>query len=224
MTSQSGTMTLYIGEKNISSWSMRAFLAAHHKGVPFQEKEISLPGDRNRARRREVSPTGRVPVLHHEGSDGRLVIPDSMAILEYLEETFPPPAHPAIWPAEPARRARARWLSAAMHSGFSQLRESMSFNLCFLPEPPAATPAALEEAAQVLDLWEVALSEGGPFLCGAYGGADIMYAPVVWRLTAFRVPTGSNPRAAAWMKRMLDHPHVRLWLDPARELPPVTQY
>jgi glutathione S-transferase len=224
MTSQSGTLTLYVGEKNVSSWSMRGFLALHHKGVPFQEKEISLPADKSRARRREVSPTGKVPVLHHERPEGRLVVPDSMAILEYLEETFPPPAHNAIWPVEPARRARARWLAASMHSGFAQLRESMSFNLCFLPEPPAATPAALEEAAQALDLWEVALSEGGPFLCGEYGGADIMFAPVVWRLTAFRVPTGANPRAAAWMKRMLEHPHVRRWLDPARDLPPVSSY
>jgi glutathione S-transferase len=223
MTPQSA-LTLYIGEKNVSSWSMRGFLAMHHKRVAFREVEISLQADRSRARRREVSPTGKVPVLHHERPEGRVVIPDSLAILEYLEETFPPPAHPALWPADPARRARARWLAAAMHSGFAQLRESMSFNLCFQSEPPAATSAALEEAVQALDLWESALGEGGPFLCGEYGGADIMFAPVVWRLTAFRVSTASHPRAAAWMKRMLEHPDVRRWLDPARALPPVASY
>src|SRR5688572_20783117 len=167
MTPQPGALILYIGEKNISSWSMRGFLAVLHKNVSFQEQEISLPGDKTRARRREVSPTGKVPVLHHVREEGRLVLPDSLAIMEYLEETFPPPEHPAIWPQEPMRRARARWLAAAMHSGFAQLRESMSFNLCFLPEPPQATPAALAEAAEILQLWESELLvHGGPFLCG----------------------------------------------------------
>src|SRR5262245_21010358 len=122
MSDPRGTFTLYVGEKNISSWSMRGFLAVVHKKVPFQEREISLPGDPGRARRREVSPTGKVPVLHHERPEGRLVIPDSLAIIEYLEETLPPPAHPALWPADPARRARARWMAAAMHSGYPKLR------------------------------------------------------------------------------------------------------
>jgi glutathione S-transferase len=224
MTPGTGTLILYTGEKNVSSWSMRGFLAVLHKNVPFQEQEISLPGDKSRARRREVSPTGKVPVLHHVRPDGRLVIPDSLAIMEYLEEAFPPPAHPAIWPAEPTVRARARWLAAAMHSGFGALRESMSFNLCFHPQPPQATPAALADAAEILQLWESSLQNGGPFLCGDYGGADIMFAPVVWRLTAFRVPAGSTPRAAAYMERMLEHPHVRRWMDPAKALPPVASY
>ncbi|MGH9869361.1 MAG: glutathione S-transferase family protein [Candidatus Polarisedimenticolia bacterium] len=218
------TPILYVGEKNISSWSMRGYLAMLHKRVPFEEKEISLTRDKSRALRREVSPTGKVPVLHHVREGARLVIPDSLAILEYLEETFPPPAHPALWPEDPARRVRARWMAATMHSGFAKLRESMSFNLCFLPKPPEATPEALAEAAEVLDLWEKALSEAGPFLCGAYGGADIMFAPVVWRLTAFRVEPQGRPRAKAWMSAMLEHPDVRRWMDPARALTPVASY
>ncbi len=84
-------LILYVGEKNISSWSMRAFVALHAKGLPFEERTIPLREDKDRARRRKISPTGRVPVLHH----GDLVVPDSLAIIEYLEETFPPPDHPA---------------------------------------------------------------------------------------------------------------------------------
>jgi glutathione S-transferase len=108
-----------------------------------------------------------------------------------------------------------------------QLRESMSFNLTFFPAPPAATPEALAEAGEILSLWETALAsnrEPGPFLFGAFGAADIMFAPVVWRLTAFGVGTTSAPRAAAYMKEVLSHPAVKRWMDPARALPPVQTY
>jgi glutathione S-transferase len=216
----SENLVLYVGEKNISSWSMRGYLALLLKGLPFEERLIPLIEDRDRARRRRVSPTGRVPVLHHDDR----VIPDSLAIIEYLEETFPPPRYPALWPSEIGPRSRARWLAAAMHSGFLELRSAMSFNLCFLPRPPAASAEALSEAAEMLSLWEDALTRSagqGPFLLGAFCAADIMYAPAVVRLKAFAVPTDSTPRAAAYMKDVLEHPSVRRWMDAARDLPPV---
>jgi len=213
-------LVLYTGEKNVSSWSMRAFIALSEKGVPFEERTISLREDKDRARRLAVSPTGKVPVLHH----GERIIPDSLAIIEYLEETFPPPDHPALWPADGDERARARWLSAAMHSGFLKLRESLSFNLCFLPSPPPATPEALDEAVLILGLWEQSLrgkKTPGPFLFGRFGAVDAMYAPVVVRLTSFHVPANSTPNAGAYMTDVLRHPSVRGWMDVARALPPV---
>jgi glutathione S-transferase len=216
-------LVLHIGEKNISSWSMRGFLAVVHKAIPFEENTISLRGDKDRSQRRAVSPTGKVPVLHH----GDRVIPDSLAIIEYLEETFPPPAHPRLWPADASARAHARWLAAAMHSGFPNVRESMSFNLCFLPRRPQATAAALDEAAEVLDLFEDALRQRGAtgdFLFGPFGAADIMYAPMVVRLTSFGVPTERAPRAKEYMDRLLEHPTVRRWMDPARALTPAETY
>jgi glutathione S-transferase len=199
---------------------MRAFLALAHKGVPFEERTISLPEDRDRSRRREVSPTGRVPVLHH----GARVIPDSLAIIEYLEETFPPPQHPRLWPADPDARAHARWLSATMHSGFQSVRSSMSFNLCFLPRRPEPTPQAREEAQEVLGLLEAALSarkQPGNFLFGPFSAADVLYAPMGVRLVAFDVPTSETPRAGEYLKALLADPLVRRWMDPARALPPV---
>lgn len=213
-------LALYVGEKNVSSWSMRAWVALTDKGVAFEERTVRLVGDHDRARRWAIGPTGRVPVLHH----GSRVIPDSLAILEYVEETFPPPAHPALWPAEFEARARARWLAATMHSSFLALRESMSFNLCFLPKPPAATPAALDEAREVLALWEAALAERrlpGPFLVGPFSGADVMFAPVVWRLTAFAV-AGSDT-ARAYMQAVLARPSVAAWMDAAKALEPVEE-
>ena len=222
-----GKLVLYAGDRNISSWSMRAFVALVEKDLPFEERTIPLREDKDRSRRRSVSLTGRVPVLHHETPAGRLVLPDSLAIIEYLEEAFPAPRYPALWPSAAGQRAHARWLAAAMHSGFSKLRESMSFHLCFLPQPPPATAEALAEAAEILALWEDALAEkpsSGPFLFGPFGAVDAMYAPVVVRLTSFRVPTAEAPRAAPYMAAVLAHPSVRRWMDPARDMPPAATY
>jgi glutathione S-transferase len=214
---------LYVGEKNISSWSMRALVATALKEVPFEERTIRLSQDKDRTERRKVSPTGKVPVLHHKGR----VVPDSLAIIEYLEEAFPHPAHPALWPQDASERAHARWLSAAMHSGFMKLREGMSFNTCFLLRRPAPAPEALADAAEMLALFEDALSRKrskGAFLFGPFGGVDAMYAPAVVRLTAYEVPTGATPLAGAYLKDVLAHPAVRRWMDPARALPPVERY
>jgi glutathione S-transferase len=99
----------------------------------------------------------------------------------------------------------------------------MSFNLCFLPERPPASAAALEDAAQMLGLFESVLGGkpgGGPFLFGPLGGVDAMFAPAVVRLTAFNVPTTSTPRAGRYLASVLEHPAVRSWMEPARALPP----
>jgi glutathione S-transferase len=215
---------LYGGEKNLSSWSMRAWVALKWKGVPFEERTIILTQDKTRAERRKVSPTGKLPVLHHGG----LVIPDSLAIIEYLEEAFPPPSYPALWPADRPLRARARWLAATMHSGFMKVREGMSYNLCFLPQVPEAPAEALAEAQEVLALWESVLAlpdrRGGPYLCGAFCAADVLFATMAERLRAFRVPTSDYPKARAYLTAVLDAPPVKAWLDEARTLPPIPEY
>jgi glutathione S-transferase len=215
---------LYVAEKNLSPWAMRAWVAITWKGIPFEERTIPLTQDKTRAQRRKVSPTGKLPVLHHGG----LIIPDSMAIIEYLEETFPPPSYPALWPSDRALRARARWLAAAMHSGFMKVREGMSFNLCFLPQVPAASADALGEAQEVLSLWEWALTRpdrrGGAYLCGAFCAADVMFAPMAERLRAFGVPLSDPPHARDYVAAVLAAPPVKAWLDQARTLPPITEY
>ena len=211
---------LYIGEKNVSSWSMRAWVALNHKGVAFEERTISLHADKDRGERRKLSPTGKVPVLLHDG----LAIPDSLAIFEYAEETWPASGHRPLWPADKKERANARWLAAAMHSGFPRLRESMSFNLCFLAVRPAATAAALAEAREMLGWFEQTLerkTDAGPFLFGAFCGADAAYAPAIVRLSAFDVPTSATPRARAYLAAVLEHEAVKAWLDEARRLDPV---
>lgn len=215
---------LYIGEKNVSSWSMRAWVALTWKGVPFEERTILLTQDKTRVERRKVSPTGKLPVLHHGG----LVIPDSLAIIEYLEEAFPPPSYPALWPADRALRARARWLAASMHSGFMKVRDGMSFNLCFLPRVPEASPEAMAEAQEVLGLWEAALTRperrGGPYLCGAFCAADVMFATMAARLSSFGVPASDYPHAREYLSAVLAAPPVKAWMDEAKKLPPRETY
>jgi glutathione S-transferase len=216
-------LVLTIGEKNISSWSMRGWLAMHIKELSFEERTVELRTDKDRNQRRQVSPTGRVPVLHH----GDRVIPDSLAIIEYLEETFPAPKHPPLWPLEKSARAHARWLAASMHSGFLKLREGMSFNLCFLPRPPKPPEDALLEVAEMLGYFETALEQKrtpGAFLFGAFGAVDAMFAPAVVRLASFGVPTQKTPQAAAYLQAVLDHPPVARWLREARALPPRETY
>lgn len=215
---------LYIGEKNVSSWSMRAWVALTWKGVPFEERTILLTQDKTRTERRKVSPTGKLPVLHHGG----LVIPDSLAIIEHLEETFPPPSYPALWPADRTLRVRARWMAASMHSGFMKVRDGMSFNLCFLPQVPEAPAEAMAEAQEVLALWEAALTRperrGGPYLCGAFCAADVMFATMAERLRAFGVPASDYPHAREYIGAVLAAPPVAAWMDQARALPPQAQY
>ncbi len=215
---------LFIGEKNVSSWSMRAWVALTWKGVPFEERTILLSQDKTRAERRKVSPTGKLPVLHHGG----LVVPDSLAIIEYLEETFPPPSYPALWPSDRPLRARARWLATAMHSGFMKIRDGMSFNLCFLPRVPDASPEALAEAQEVLALWESVLTlpdrRGGPYLCGAFCAADVMFATMAERIRAFRVPVSDYPHAREYAAAVLQAPPVAAWMNDAKKLPPRESY
>ena len=214
---------LYIGEKNLSSWSLRGWLALRHKQLPFTERSITLRDDGSRALRRRVSPTGKVPVLHDRG----LVIPDSLAIIEYLEETYPAPQHPQLWPRDPAARAHARWLSAAMHSGFMALRAGMSFNLCFLKEDLRTNEAAIADAREMMSLWEPALAQHagtGPYLFGTWSACDVMFAPAVVRLTAFRVPTDGFAHAARYMNAVLEQPDLAEWMKAARQLTPVATY
>ena len=207
-----------------SSAAYRVRLALNYKGLAYDSASVHLRREEHRSDAyRELNPQALVPALETDG----VVIPQSLAIIEYLEETFPPPDHPALWPAEVGRRSRARWLAAEMHAGFTELRSEMAFHLCFQPRPPKISPAALGEAAGMLALWEESLTRSageGPFLLGAFSAADIMYAPAVVRLQAFGVPLAGTPRAATYIADVLAHPAVRRWMEAARALPPVEAY
>jgi len=200
-----------MGNRNYSSWSMRAWLAVRLTGAEFEEVVFPLgePGIRDRIR--EHSPTGRVPALR----DGDLTVWDSLAIAEYLAERHP---RCGLWPHDPGARARARAACAEMHSGFAALRANMPFNVRRRSPGKGRAPGVEEDIQRIVSLWRECLTTGGgPFLFGPFGLADAFYAPVVIRFRTYSVPLG--PPEASWADRILEHEHVWAWCAAAEAEP-----
>ncbi|MFT4727530.1 MAG: glutathione S-transferase [Granulosicoccus sp.] len=174
-------MKLVIGNKNYSSWSLRPWILMHHARLSFDEINIPLFTDEGVALIDEWCPAKRVPVLH----DGPLVLWDSLAICEYIADKV---TDRSLWPERTDDRARARAMSAEMHSGFTALREAMPMNcrrsvLGFIP-----TLEVQIDINRIVHLFEDALQQSdGPWLFGNYTVADAMYAPVVSRFKTYQI-------------------------------------
>ncbi len=192
-------MQLVIGNKNYSSWSLRPWLAMKVLGLTFDEIRISLYGPGSKARILAHSPAGRVPIL----KDGETLVWDSLAIIEYLAERYP-----QLWPRDRAERARARSISAEMHSGFAALREHMSMNVRKRYPGKGRTSEVDKDIARIGAIWAEAK---GPFLFGEFTAADAMYAPVVLRFRTYDVE-GPNRR---YLQAMLALPAMREWIEAA---------
>ena len=183
------SLTLYVGNKRYSSWSLRPYLALAHTGLAYEAKMILLDRPTTKSEVLAVNPAGRLPVLY----DGAVAIWDSIAICEYLNEVAP---QAKLWPADAARRARARSISAEMHAGFQALRSNMPMDLCADKSGQGHTPEALGDARRVFEIWHEALAaSGGPFLFGAFTIADAMFAPVTTRFTTYGVELDATCRA-----------------------------
>ncbi len=201
-------LKLVVGDKNLSSWSMRAYLAARLAGLPFDEVVILLDRPDTAQRIAAHAPAGRVPVLH----DGTLRVWDSLAIVEYLAEKVP-----ALWPADAAARAMARSACAEMHSGFADMRSVMTMNVTARRPLADVPPAVAKDTARVQALWREcrgAHGRGGPFLFGAFSAADCYFAPVVTRFVTYATPVENDTRA--YMDAVLAHPVVAAWVTEAR--------
>jgi glutathione S-transferase len=200
-------MRLVIGNKRYSSWSLRPWLALAHHEIAFEEILIPLYREGSKEAILRHSPSGKVPAL----IDGETTVWDSLAILEYLAERFP---DLALWPRDPARRALARSISAEMHGGFTGLRNELPMDLD-PPKPGGADVAAAEaDIARVTAIWRqcrAAAGAEGPFLFGAFGAADCMYAPVVIRFDRYRVPL--DPACRAYADAVLALPAMRRWVE-----------
>ncbi|MBA4284362.1 MAG: glutathione S-transferase [Xanthomonadaceae bacterium] len=196
-------MKLVIGNKNYSSWSLRPWLALRVAGIAFAEQRIPLDQPDSKARMLIESPAGKVPVL----VVGDLVIWDSLAICEYLAERYP---DARLWPLDPAQRARARAISAEMHSGFAGLRSAMPMNCRGRHPDSGRTAAALADIERISALWSDALAaSGGPFLFGHFTIADAMYAPVAARFVTYAVAL--PPACAAYVARLQALPAMVEW-------------
>ena len=220
-------MKLYIGNKNYSSWSLRAWLAMRQAGIAFDEVRLRIDFAAGSAFKRAlaaIAPTGKVPVLVDDAPAGDaaqgaapLVVWDTLAIGEYLAEKFP---DKALWPAAVRGRARARSLCAEMHSGFAGLRTHLPMNVeAQLADVGAAV---LRERAEVRAdverieaMWCAQLAAStGPFLFGAFGLADAFFAPVCSRFRTYGVALAEP--AAGYMARVLALPAMRQWEREAR--------
>jgi glutathione S-transferase len=209
-------LTLYIGNKNYSSWSMRPWVLLRQAGIPFQEVMVRFDDMAAQSAFRQtmaaVTPVGKVPVLVDDG----LVIWDTLAIAEYLAEQFP---DRALWPADRAARARARSICAEMHSGFSALRSACGMNIeAKLPHIGALAlrdqPAVRADLARIVAMWSELLAQhGGPMLFGAFSIADAYYAPVAMRIRTYALPVPAD--VEAYINRLVALPGVAAWMTDA---------
>jgi len=201
-------ITLYIGNKNYSSWSLRAWLVMKATGEPFREVMVPLEGP-ERDNIRSLNPAGRVPVLHR----GPLVVWDSLAIAESLAEWFP---KAGLWPEDASARAVARSACAEMHSSFQALRTNMSMNIRRNYAGRGRTPESEADIARILELWRDVrgrFGKGGPYLFGRFSIADAFYAPVVMRFRTYGVSL--DDVGEAYAQAILAHPAMREWWDAA---------
>jgi glutathione S-transferase len=199
--------TLVIGNKNYSSWSMRAWLLLKFVGVPFTERTVLLYTGRSRSEVKELGgETGLVPVLVH----GETAIWDTLAITECLYEHFP-----QVWPSDPKDRARARSYSGELHSGFNALRNAMPMNSRGRNRLAKTTPDVLADINRVFTIWSRAgCGRDGPWLFGTFCAADIMFAPVALRFQTYAVDVPSN--ASPYYRALLGHPLVVEWQELGR--------
>jgi glutathione S-transferase len=203
------SLTLIIGNKNYSSWSLRPWIAMMAAGIAFEEVVIPLYRPGSAEQILKYSPAGKVPIL----IDGDDTVWESLAILEHLAERFP---EAKLWPTDARTRSFARAVASEMHGGFQPLRQHCTMNLWLPPKPRPQPPEVLANVKRIETLWaecRARFGKGGPFLFGTFGNADAMYAPVVARFHNYGIPVGAQTRA--YMDAVMALPAWREWYDAA---------
>ncbi len=203
--------TLVIGNKNYSSWSMRAWFAMKQAGIVFDEVRVALFEGGYKAKIERYSPAGKVPVL----VAGGITVWESLAICEFLAERHP---EKRLWPADSAARAQARAICAEMHAGFSALRNAMPMNIRSSHPGKGMTPQARHDIERITAMWEQCrenYGSGGELLFGHFTAADAFYAPVVSRFQTYAVKL---PHVAqSYADAVLRLSAMQEWMNAARE-------
>jgi glutathione S-transferase len=210
-----GDLTLVIGNKNYSSWSLRAWLALKAAGAPFEEILIVLDQPNTRQEILKHWRNGTVPILKH----GDNIVWESLAICEYVAELFP---EAGLWPADVRARAIARSLSAEMHAGFQALRQHMPMNIRSRFPEEGRKPGVQEDINRITAIFRRARERygeegGGPFLFGGFTIVDAMFAPVVSRFRTYAVEVGEVE--TAYMDALWAHPAMQEWTKAAHAEP-----
>jgi glutathione S-transferase len=204
-------LTLYIGNKNYSSWSFRPWIAMTAAGVPFDEVLVPFDMAAGNPKFREFSATGQVPVMQH----GSTRVWQSLAIIEYVAELYP---EAGLWPVERDKRAVARAVSMEMLAGFHALRGACPMNIRRPKGKIALADGVMADVARIETIWrDLRAHSGGPFLFGAFSGADAMFAPVINRFETYDLVTSGD--TLSYMSEMKAHPAWKAWENAARAEP-----
>jgi glutathione S-transferase len=204
-------LTLYIANKNYSSWSFRPWIAMEAAGIPFEEVQIPFDFPAGNPRFRDISPTSQVPVLHH----GALRVWQSLAIIEYVAELYP---EAGLLPKERDKRAIARSVSMEMLSGFRALRNACPMNIRRPKGKIALADGVMADVARIETIWrDLRAHSGGPFLFGAFSGADAMFAPVVNRFETYDLVSAGD--TLSYIAAVKAHPAWQKWETAARAEP-----
>lgn len=199
-------MQLVIGNKNHSSWSLRPWLLLRLARLTFEEVRIPLYQPETRKHLTRYSSWGRVPVL----IDGDVTVWESLAICEYLAETYP---ECGLWPSDRAARALARSVSAEMHAGFSNLRHELSMDCrAHHAHFPLSEPTR-RELDRIETIWgecRLRYATRGPFLFGEFSVADAMYAPIALRGQSYSIPWSDV--SARYVATVLALPDLQTWI------------
>jgi glutathione S-transferase len=199
--------TLVVGNKNLSSWSLRPWLALKTIGVPFEEIVVRLDQPETRASIKDHSPAGKVPILKIAEGSRSTIVWDSLAICETLAERHP---DAKLWPDDPFLRARARSYAAEMHSGFPDVRQELPMDFARTLDTPDLSEGAQTQVRRIIESWTQALSENpGGFLFGRFSIADCMYAPVVSRFMTYGIALPGTVQS--YCSRMMELPAMRDW-------------
>ncbi len=202
-------LILVIGNKNLSSWSLRPWLVLKASGLKFKEINIELDTAETTKNIKQYSPTGKVPALVH----GDLHVWDSLAISEYIAELAADLApEKNLWPADLHDRAIARSYVAEMHSGFMSLRNQLSMDISLRTEIKHLVPGTISDIERIISMWDEALSNSkGPFLFGEFGIVDAFYAPVVFRFQSYGIQI-KNKKVQKYIQSILKLDIVQEWV------------
>jgi len=206
-------MKLIVGNKNYSSWSLRAWLACKQSGLHFEELTVPLYGedwDQRKRRNEETAPSsGKVPILW----DGDAVVWESIAIVEYLADKV---GRERFWPRPDDARAMARSMVAEMHASYLALRRECPMNIRARAHGFEPSEAVKADVVRILQLWAEArarFGKGGPFLFGTFCAADVFYAPVVSRFLTYAIPVPGF--AGAYVQSIWEHAWMQEWIAAA---------
>ena len=201
------TYDLFIAARTYSSWSLRAWLLLDRFDLPVRVRMTGLYTGRFAEDLEPLKPARLVPVLHTPEGE---VIGESLAIAETLAERHP---QAGLWPADPAARARARWLAAEMHAGFQALRSDCPMQLLHQYRGFEPSQEVLDDLGRLEEIWSAARrrfgQDAGPWLCGGYSIADAFYAPVAARIAGYDLPVGNTARD--YVAAHLADPSFRRW-------------